>query len=106
MCNGLASFLQKRLKSDNALQILGIQSEEGQTLIASMPPKLQAVESLYVIRNGTTFVRSAGARRLLLEMRWYYAMLFPFAWLVPLPLRDAVYWTVSKLRHKLGRTDD
>lgn len=106
MCNGLASFLQKRLKSDNALQILGIQSEEGQTLIASMPPKLQAVDSLYVIRNGTTFVRSAGAIRLLLEMRWYYAMLFPFAWLVPLPLRDAVYWVVSKLRHKLGRTGD
>ena len=94
----------KRLKSDNALQILGIQSE-GQTLIASMPPKLQAVDSL-VIRNGTTFVRSAGAIRLLLEMRWYYAMLFPFAWLVPLPFRDAVYWIVSKLRHKLGRTDD
>ena len=39
-------------------------------------------------------------------MRWYYAMWYPLAWLVPLPLRDSVYWMVSKVRHRFGRLDD
>ena len=106
MCNGLASFLQKRLKSDNALQILGIQSEEGQALIATFSPRHQAMDTVYVVRHGRTYVRSAGAIRLLLVMKWYYAVLFPLAWLVPLPMRDAAYWVVSKLRHRFGRLDD
>ena len=106
MCNGLAGFLNKRLKKGSSLTILGLQSEEGQALVSAFPAHLQAVDSLFVVRNGKTYIRSAGAIRLLLEMRWYYAMLFPVAWLVPLPLRDAVYWMVSKIRHRFGRTDD
>jgi len=105
MCNGLAKFLRRRQRTEGALVIHGIQSPEGQALIATFPERLQALDTLYVVRNGEVHVRSAGAVRLLLTMRWYYAALFPFAWLVPLPLRDAVYWVVSKLRHKFGRTD-
>ena len=105
MCNGLAKFLRRRQRTEGALVIHGIQSPEGQALIATFPERLQALDTLYVVRNGKVHVRSAGAVRLLLTMRWYYAALFPFAWLVPLPLRDAVYWVVSKLRHKFGRTD-
>ena len=75
-------------------------------MIATFPKHLQDLDSLYVVRNGTTYVRSAGAIRLLLTMKWYYAMLYPLAWLVPLPIRDGAYWVVSKLRHRFGRTDD
>jgi len=105
MCNGLAKFLRKRTAPSVELTIQGIQSEEGQALIATFPQRLQNMDTLYVVRNGKTYVRSAGAIRLLLVMRWYYAALFPFAWLVPLPLRDAVYWGVSKIRHRFGRMD-
>jgi predicted DCC family thiol-disulfide oxidoreductase YuxK len=105
MCNGLAKFLRRRQRTEGALVIHGIQSPEGQALIATFPERLQSLDTLYVVRNGKVHVRSAGAVRLLLTMRWYYATLFPFAWLVPLPLRDAVYWVVSKLRHKFGRTN-
>lgn len=105
MCNGLANFLRRRQRNEEALVIHGIQSPEGQSLIATFPERLQSLDTLYVVRNGTTYVRSAGAIRLLLTMRWYYAALYPFAWLVPLPLRDGVYWGVSKIRHRFGRTD-
>ena len=105
MCNGLAAFLRKRTSRSAQLNIMGIQSEEGQALIAAFPERLQQMDSLYVIRNGKPYVRSAGAIRLLLTMRWYYAMLFPIAWMVPLPLLDAAYWVVSKIRHRFGRTD-
>jgi predicted DCC family thiol-disulfide oxidoreductase YuxK len=106
MCNGLANYLRSRQRSEKALIIHGIQSPEGQALIATFPKRLQSLDTLYVVRKGRAHVRSAGAIRLLLTMRWYYAVLFPFAWLVPLPLRDGVYWVVSKLRHRFGRTDD
>ncbi len=85
MCNGLAKFLRKRAAPSAELTIQGIQSEEGQALIATFPQRLQTMDTLYVVRN---------------------AALFPVAWLVPLPLRDAVYWGVSKIRHRFGRMDD
>ncbi len=106
MCNGLAKFLRRRTRSNVDLDILGIQSEEGQALIATFSQRHQTMDTVYVVRHGRTYVRSAGAIRLLLVMKWYYAVLFPFAWLVPLPLRDAAYWVVSKLRHRFGRLDD
>ena len=105
MCPGLATFPNKRITSDTVLEIHGIQSEEGQALIADFPPRLQAIDSVYVIRNGRVYVRSAASIRLLLTMRWYYAMWFPLAWLIPLPLRDAGYWFVSKIRHRFGRRE-
>ena len=106
MCNGLARFLRKRTSAKAELNIEGIQSEEGQALIATFPERLQAMDTVYVVRNGVPYARSAGAIRLLLSMRWYYAMWYPLAWLVPLPLRDSVYWMVSKVRHRFGRLDD
>ena len=105
MCNGLARFLQRRAKPSADLDIHGIDSDEGQALISTFSPKLQAMDTVYVIRDGTPYARSAGAIRLLLCMRWYYAMWYPFAWLVPLPVRDAAYWMVSKIRHRFGRLD-
>ena len=105
MCNGLAHFLTKRVASGTELKIHGIQSDEGQALIADFPPRLQAIDSVYVIRTDRVYVRSAASIRLLLTMRWYYAMWYPLAWLIPLPVRDAGYWFVSKIRHRFGRRE-
>jgi predicted DCC family thiol-disulfide oxidoreductase YuxK len=105
MCNGLAKFLRRRVRNGAELDVLGIQSDEGQAIIQTFSERHRSMDTLYVVRNGRTFVRSAGAIRLLLVMRWYYALLFPLAWLVPLPLRDGAYWIVSKLRHQFGRLD-
>jgi len=105
MCNGLARFLRKRTSAKAELDIQGIQSGEGQAPVATFPARIQTRENLYVVRNDKVHVRSAGAIRLLLCMKWYYAMWFPLAWLVPLPLRDMAYWCVSKVRHRFGRTD-
>ena len=106
MCNGLARFLEQRARSDASLAILGIESDEGQAIIADFPERLKAMDTVYVVRNGRVYGRSAGAIRLLLCMKWYYAMWYPFAWLVPLPLRDGAYWFVSKIRHRFGRLED
>tara|TARA_B100001027_G_scaffold216649_2_gene193673 strand:+ start:1293 stop:1652 length:360 start_codon:yes stop_codon:yes gene_type:complete len=105
MCNGMAQFLERRARSDASLDIVGIQSDEGQAMIADFPDRLKAMDTVYVVRNNRVYARSAGAIRLLLCMKWYYAMWYPFAWLVPLPLRDGAYWVVSKIRHRFGRIE-
>ena len=106
LCNRWAKFLRRRLKRNSDFTILGQDAEEGVALIKDFPAALQSMDTVYLVRNGRTYVRSGAAIRVLLSMRWYYAMLFPLAWLVPLPLRDGAYWAVAKLRHRFGRLDD
>ena len=68
MCNGLARFLQQQARSDASLAILGIESDEGQAMIADFPERLKAMDTVYVVRNGRVYGRSAGAIRLLLSL--------------------------------------
>lgn len=101
LCHWLSKFVRKRLASDSDLQILAIESEEGQTTISTFSEAHQRVDSVYLVRNGKTFIRSAAAIRVLLYLRWYYKMWFPIVWIVPLPIRDILYIIVSKSRTSL-----
>ena len=69
MCNGLARFLRKRAKPSAQLEIHGIDTDEGHALIATFPARMQAMDTVYVVRDGVPDARSAGAIRLLLSMR-------------------------------------
>lgn len=102
MCNRLATFLRRRQSTNSNLAIVAIESEEGQAIINTFSPHHQSMDTVYYRRHGRVHVRSGAAIRLLLTMKWYHSMWFPFAWLVPLPLRDGVYFCVSKVRHRLG----
>ncbi|MAJ00841.1 MAG: hypothetical protein CMA10_00330 [Euryarchaeota archaeon] len=101
LCNRLAKFIGKRQSKRTSLEIYGIEEERGEEIIAGLQPSLQQADSMYLIRDGRPYIRSAASIRLLLYLRWYYAMWFPFAWLVPLPLRNGVYRLVSRYRHRL-----
>ncbi|MBQ45897.1 MAG: hypothetical protein CMP10_00125 [Zetaproteobacteria bacterium] len=101
LCNRLAKFISKRQSKRTSLEIYGIEEERGEEIIAGLQPSLQQADSMYLIRDGRPYIRSAASIRLLLYLRWYYAMWFPFAWLVPLPLRNGVYRLVSRYRHRL-----
>jgi predicted DCC family thiol-disulfide oxidoreductase YuxK len=101
LCHWLSKFVRKRLTSDSDLEILAIESEEGQTIISTFSEVHQRVDSVYLVRNGVTFIRSAAAIRVLLYLRWYYKMWFPIVWMIPLPIRDILYIIVSKCRISL-----
>mgnify|MGYP001204283646 FL=1 len=100
LCNRLAIFIDKRKKMGKELSYLSIESEEGQKIINGFSTKQRDADSVYLIRNGKTYIRSAAGIRLLLYLKWYYAMWYPFCWLVPLPLRDIVYRIIARYRHK------
>ena len=76
-------------------------SEDAQRVIASMPDKFINSDTVYLIRKGKPYMKSSAAIRCLLYMRWYYRMLYPICWLVPLPARNLAYSIVARFRHKI-----
>nr|ADD92995.1 conserved hypothetical protein [uncultured archaeon MedDCM-OCT-S04-C163] len=101
LCNRLAIFLDKRLGKGKDIAYRTILSQEGQELIATFPQKQQDADSVYLLRNGKSYIRSAAGIRCLLYMKWYYRMWFPILWIIPFPLRDIGYRIIAKYRHKI-----
>ena len=101
LCNKLAIFLDKRLAKGQDIGYRAILSEEGQKLVSKLPKKQQDADSVYLLRNGKSYIRSAAGIRCLLYMKWYYRMWFPLLWLIPFPLRDIGYKIIAKYRHKI-----
>ena len=101
LCNKLAIFLDKRLGKNMDIAYRPILSAEGQKLVATLPQNQQDADSVYLIRNGKSYIRSAAGIRCLLYMKWYYRMWFPILWLIPLPIRDIGYRIIAKYRHKI-----
>ena len=101
LCNKLAIFLDKRLGKGKDIAYRAILSEEGQELITTFPQKQQDADTVYLFRNGKSYIRSAAGIRCLLYMKWYYRMWFPILWIIPFPLRDIGYRIIAKYRHKI-----
>jgi len=93
LCTKTGKFISKRQKKE--LGIIEQNSDEGKALLDQH--KI-TIDSLVLIRNDKAYVRSAAAIRCLLYMKWNWAWMYPFAWLMPLPLRDLAYLCVAKLR--------
>ena len=100
LCNSLTNFMDKRLAKGVDLGYRPILSEDGQALISKLPKKQQDADSVYLIRNGKSYIRSAAGIRCLLYMKWYYKMWFPLFWIIPLPIRNIGYRIIAKYRHK------
>ena len=100
LCHRLATFIDKRLGKEKNLGYRPIMSDDAQKMIATFPKKQQDADSVYLVRNGKSYIRSAAGIRCLLYMKWYYAMLFPIFWIIPLPIRDIGYRIIAKYRHK------
>ena len=100
LCHRLATFIDKRLGKGKQLGYRPIFDEDAQRVIQALPSKLRDADSVYLIRNGKAYIRSAAGIRCVLYMRWYYKMWFPVLWLIPLPLRNIGYRLIAKYRHK------
>ena len=101
LCHRLATFMDKRMTKNANLGYRPNSSEDAKRVIASMPDKFINSDTVYLIRKGKPFMKSSAAIRCLLYMRWYYRMLYPICWLVPLPARNLAYSIVARFRHKI-----
>ena len=101
LCHRLANFIDKRLARGQQLAYRPILSEDAQRIIATFPINMRSADSVYLIRNGKPYMRSAAGIRALLYMKWRWKMWYPVVWLVPLPLRNLVYRFIAKYRHRI-----
>ena len=101
LCHRLAQFINRRRRKELDLEFRPIESEEGKKLISNLPEKQQNADSVYLIRNGKSYIRSAAGIRVLLYLKWYWKIWFPIVWIVPFPFRDIVYRLIAKFRHRI-----
>ena len=106
LCNRIAIFLYPRLNSNGNLTFINNESEEGKNIIKNLPTEMQESDTVYLIRNGKAYTKSAAGIRCLLYLKWYYKLWYPFFWIIPIPLRDLAYKKISKNRHKIFSKPD
>ena len=99
LCHRLALFMEPKLEPRVDIAYRPIESDHAQNLIIKFPEWQQKANSVYLLRNGRSYVRSAAIIRCLLYLRWYWKMWFLIFWIIPLPIRDMVYRFVAKYRH-------
>ena len=101
LCNRIAVFLNPRLNKNKILIFMTNESKEGKEIIDTFSQEIQNSDTVYLVRNGIPYVKSAAAIRCLLYLKWQYKIFFPVFWVIPAPLRDLVYRIISKNRHKI-----
>ena len=101
LCHKLATFMDKRMKKGANIGYRPNTSDDAKRVIASMPSNYVKSDTVYLIRNGKPYMKSSAAIRCLLYMKWHYRILYPFCWIVPLPLRNIAYNFVARFRHKI-----
>ena len=101
LCHRLALFIDPKLAPGVDIAYRPIESEDAQNLIATFPKWQQQSDTVYLFRDGRSYVRSAAVIRCLLYMIWYWRMWFPILWIIPLPIRNMVYRFVAEYRHRI-----
>jgi predicted DCC family thiol-disulfide oxidoreductase YuxK len=103
MCSRLGNFLAKRISEKTPLDIIAQEEDAGATIISNLSSDIQNINSVILIRNDNTYYYSSAGIRCLLYMKWWWKMMYPFAWLTPLPIRDLIYKIIAKNRHRLSK---
>ena len=98
LCTRGGKFITKR--QVKPLKILELKSKKGIELVQKHDIQ---IDSMILIKGGTVYAYSAAAIRCLKYLKWNWRWMFPFAWVIPLPLRDLGYKILAKNRHKFFR---
>ena len=101
LCNRSVNFMNSRLIDGEKISFYPINSVYAQDRIKMFPLYQQNADTVYLIRNGRSYIRSSAAIRCLLYLKWYYSIWFYILWLIPFPIRDIVYIFISKVRYKI-----
>ena len=106
LCHRLALFMDLHLAPGVDVAYKPIRSDEAQDAISALPEWKKNADTVYLLRRNVIYIRSSAAIRCLLYLKWYFKVWYPILWLVPLPVRDLVYWIISKNRHIVFKRPD
>jgi predicted DCC family thiol-disulfide oxidoreductase YuxK len=104
LCSGSVQFL---LRHDRArrLQFATIQSQPGRQLLQQAGIDAIEPESFVLVDGERTWTETAAVMRVADALGWPWRIAW-IAWLIPYPLRDAVYRWIARNRYRwFGRRD-
>ncbi len=103
-CNGTVNFLLRQDRQ-RRLRFAALQSEAGQELLKAHGMPTTEHGSFVLIEGTKAYTRSTAGLRLYRHLPWYWKWTQLF-WIVPRPLRDAVYNWIARNRYKwFGKKD-
>lgn len=103
LCNGWVQFLLRHDQSQR-IRFASIQSAVGQQLLARAGLRVEGLQTLLVIDGERSWQHTAAILRVLHALGWPWRLAW-VGWLVPAPLRDALYRWVARNRYRIwGRS--
>ncbi|MBV7455851.1 thiol-disulfide oxidoreductase DCC family protein [Acidovorax sp. sif1233] len=104
LCNGWVRFL---LRHDRAgrIRFASMQGATGRRLLAGVGLQVDGLQTLLVIEGGRSWQHTAAILRVLHRLGWPWRLAW-LGWLVPAPVRDALYRRVARNRYRIwGRSE-
>ncbi len=103
LCNGWVQFLLQHDRFQR-IRFASIQSAVGQQLLARAGLQVEGLQTLLVIDGERSWQHTAAILRVLHALGWPWRLAW-VGWLVPAPLRDALYRWVARNRYRIwGRS--
>jgi predicted DCC family thiol-disulfide oxidoreductase YuxK len=104
LCSGFVQFVVPR-DPEGKYRFASLQSEVGRELLAEHDLPTDELESIVLIEDGESHVKSAAVIRIASDLGGRYRLLSPFRY-VPAALRDRVYDFVADNRYRwFGKKD-
>ena len=97
-CNSSLNYVIAR-DPDGYFKFAALQSEAGERLTREHGIDTANVDSVVLIENGRSYVRSAAALRITKKLGFPVSLLYIFI-LIPRPIRDLLYDAFAKRRYK------
>ena len=97
-CNGMVNFLIRQDKK-GIFRFAALQSETGQKLLEQHHLPKTDFDSFVLIENGKVYTSSTAGLRLYGKLPWYWKWTQLF-WIIPRPLRNAVYALIARNRYR------
>ncbi len=99
LCNGWVQFL---LKHDHkrVFQFASIQGATGQALLSNAGLRVEGLQTLLLVDGVDTWQHTAAIFRVLSGLGWPWRAAW-LGWLVPSPLRDALYRWIARNRYRI-----
>ena len=97
VCNGFVDYvLKKDLK--NQFQFSSLQSQFAK---ATLLPQYQGLDSVILLENDQTFIKSTAVLRILFQLNGHWNALAVFLSAIPRPIRDFFYDIFAKNRYRI-----
>lgn len=104
LCNGWVRFLLQHDRPGR-IRFASMQGVTGRQLLADAGLSVQGLQTLLVVDGARSWQHTAAILRVLHALGWPWRLAW-VGWLVPAPLRDALYRWVARNRYRIwGRSE-